>query len=374
MTNILLLNKVESLHKHIRSSKLNELIETSIHQNILAILLKSAYNYNTEQNYNDKLEEMQFNIYAILYYMKVCLKNEEISFDKEVIKIYENYLLKTLKLKINLNSIRASDTVGMSSSHTSGNKRWKTTGKKYFSASPLKLKKPSIKQNSLPLLTKKEKILQTIKSKCINMIDPITQQDFTKFPIKKLDYLIYIQSTIKYKYHCFYVKSLYAAMNSAIQSDEVFKNPLNKVEFSKEDKQKIMTTMKIIYPAIEIPRKKILYRDDIEIITDDNKWIDGIQYINIQVYYYLDIEYHNVFHILKDISIPLHIDERTSPSCTASAILIKIKEIITKGKLMSLTIPFTFHPAFESNIYADEWFDRNTNFNMIKYNAFCAML
>ena len=314
--------------------------------------------------------------------MNVFLKKNH-SYDSDdfetILVVYQNYLINTLNCKIKLNIIHASDTVGISSSHTSGNKRWKSStsvGKKYFS-SPLKLKKKSIKQYSLPLskpLTKKEKILQTIESKCINMKDPITQQDFIDFPRKKLDYLIYIQTTAK-KYHCFYVKSLYAAMNNAIQSGEVFKNPLNKEIFSKDNINAIMTKMKKIYPAIEIPRKKILYRDDIEIDTDYIVF-KNIRFLNIQVYYNLDRNqtYHNVYHILKDISIPLHIDDHPSLSCAGPAILIKITDIIAKGKFMSLTIPFTFHHAFESNIYADDWFDKKNIFKMDKYNAFCAML
>jgi len=383
MKNILLLNKEKSLRKYIHHSRFDYLIDNAIHKNILVTLLESKHNYNTENHYYEKLLEKECDIYARLYYIQVCLqKKNEYNTDLE---IYQNYLINTLNHKIELNMIVDSDTVGISSSRSSGNNRWKTTPstvKRYFSApSPLKLKKNSIKRYSLTTSKKlsKETILHNIESKCINMEDPYTLESFEKFPRKKLNYLIYIQATNN-KYHCFYVKSLYKAMNSLIQSgidlENNFKNPLTNIAFKKVDINQIMAKMSIMYPTIKIPHKKMLYRDDIVIGTDyirDFNRID-VQFLNIRILYYLDKDQtEDCYHVLKDIAIPLHIDNHPSLSCTASAILMKITDIIEKGQLVSLTIPFTFHQAFESNINADDWYT-NDIFNMDKYNAFCAML
>ena len=382
--NILLLNK-QSLHKYINDSRFDYLINKAIHKDILVTLLETRHNYNTENHYYEKLFEKECDIYARLYYIQVFLQKKLTSYDNTNLETYQNYLINTLNQKIKLNIIVDSDTVGISSSRSSGNNRWKTTPstvKRYFSApSPLKLKKKSIKRYSLTTSKKlsKETILHNIESKCINMEDPYTLESFEKFPRKKLNYLIYIQAMNK-KYHCFYVKSLYKAMNSLIQSgidlEDNFKNPLTNVGFKKVDINQIMAKMSIMYPTIKIPRKKMLYRDDIVIgtlyIRDFNR-ID-VQFLNIRILYYLDKgQTEQCYHVLKDIAIPLHIDNHPSLSCTASAILMKITDIIEKGQLVSLTIPFTFHQAFKSNINTDDWYTNNT-FNMDKYNAFCAML
>lgn len=114
----------------------------------------------------------------------------------------------------------------------------------------------------------KAQLVAEINANNLNDEDPYLGEKWENMPLNKLKKVISIVSVINNKTykHAFYVRTLYKFWRYATKSQNSkipFVNPYNRIPFTEENKNTIMTTMMTLYPNITRPSSSALGRKDV---------------------------------------------------------------------------------------------------------------
>jgi hypothetical protein len=341
----------------IRGSRLNTMVLDEMRN----ILFYSSTNKNKREvikNLNDNIEK-----YIALQFIIVIIKDEvEVRrvYSYDNIKTIENHLdlLDSLITKtiINIlfliNSNYNSQTISKSISW-SGTPRSSSSGHSHFQS---KANIDRYKKTKADLVTE-------ITENNINEMDPYLAERWEDMPLKKLRNVI----SIKHKegansYNvAFYVISLYKAWRNSIEDNKPFKNPYTRKNFTDDDKEYILRSIKILYPNIEKP-KIANGRSDIIVETRNNQYYE--ESISYTFNYKLNFEKRPILIHLLSFSIPLSFNTDVEPAYIQQYIFENITYLIKNKKLFGKSMPLKIIPGFK------EYIGKNIIFFKDNYNEY----
>ena len=311
------------------------------------ILFYSSSNKNKREvikNLNNNIEKciaLQFIIFII---------NEEV----EVVRIYSYDNIKTIKNHLDLldslitkriinilfddNSNYNSQSISKSISW-SGTPRSSSSGHSHFQS----------KANIDKYKKKKTDLVAEITKNNINETDPYLAEKWEDMPLKKLRNVISIKHKEGVNTYsvAFYIRTLYQAWNKAVKDSKPFKNPYTRENFTDNDKEYILRSIKILYPNIEKP-KIDNGRSDIIVETRNNFYDD--KSISYTFNYKLNFEKSPILIHLLTFSIPLSFNTDVEPAYIQRYIFENITYLIKNKKLFGKSMPLKIIPGFKEYI------------------------
>ena len=311
------------------------------------ILFYSSSNKNKREvikNLNNNIEKciaLQFIIFII---------KEEV----EVVRIYSYDNIKTIENHFNLldslitktivnilfdnNSNYNSQSISKSISW-SGTPRSSSSGHSHFQS----------KANIARYRKTKADLVAEITKNNINETDPYLAEKWEDMPLKKLRNVISIKHKEGVNTYsvAFYIRTLYQAWNKAVKDSKPFKNPYTRENFTDDDKEYILRSIKILYPNIEKP-KIDNGRSDIIVETRNNFYDD--ESISYTFNYKLNFEKRPILIHLLTFSIPLSFNTDVEPAYIQRYIFENITYLIKNKKLFGKSMPLKIIPGFKEYI------------------------
>ena len=168
-------------------------------------------------------------------------------------------------------------------------------------------------------------------------------------PLKKLRNVISIkhnEGSNTYRV-AFYIRTLYQAWNKAVKDSKPFKNPYTRENFTDDDKEYILRSIKILYPNIEKPKIDNV-RSDIIVETRNNFYDD--ESISYTFNYKLNFEKRPILIHLLTFSIPLSFNTDVEPAYIQRYIFENITYLIKNKKLFGKSMPLKIIPGFKEYI------------------------
>ena len=311
------------------------------------ILFYSSSNKNKREvikNLNNNIEKciaLQFIIFII---------KEEV----EVVRIYSYDNIKTIENHLDLldslitkriinilfddNSNYNSQYISKSISW-SGTPRSSSSGHSHFQS----------KENIARYRKTKADLVAEITENNINEMEPYLVEKWEDMPLKKLRNVISIKHKEGVNTYsvAFYIRTLYQAWNKAVKDSKPFKNPYTRENFTDDDKEYILRSIKILYPNIEKP-KIDNGRSDIIVETRNNFYDD--ESISYTFNYKLNFEKRPILIHLLTFSIPLSFNTDVEPAYIQRYIFENITYLIKNKKLFGKSMPLKIIPGFKEYI------------------------
>jgi len=198
----------------------------------------------------------------------------------------------------------------------------------------------------------------------INDADFYTMDEWKDMSLRKLKSVIVIpyDEGGKQYANAFYIKSLYTAWYMAVKEKKPFLNPSNRKLFSDDDKQKIVTAMKELYPGINEPRYGSTGgRKDVG-ISYVRDYISGD--VVIQIFYmykdtnsrythldrksqfvFIDIRFPNSFNFIDDNDNDN--DGNVPLGYNPTFLFDMINNLMRQNKILGKNIPFKITESFK---------------------------
>jgi len=180
-------------------------------------------------------------------------------------------------------------------------------------------------------------------------MEPYLAEKWEDMPLKKLRNVISIKHKEGVNTYsvAFYIRTLYQAWNKAVKDSKPFKNPYTRENFTDDDKEYILRSIKILYPNIEKP-KIDNGRSDIIVETRNNFYDD--KSISYTFNYKLNFEKRPILIHLLTFSIPLSFNTDVEPAYIQRYIFENITYLIKNKKLFGKSMPLKIIPGFKEYI------------------------
>ena len=327
----------------IRGRGLNNMVLDEM-RNILFYSSSNKNKREVSKNLNDNIEK-----YIALQFIIFIIKEEV-----EVVRIYSYDNIKTIENHFNLldslitktivnilfdnNSNYNSQSISKSISW-SGTPRSSSSGHSHFQS----------KANIARYRKTKADLVAEITKNNINETDPYLAEKWEDMPLKKLRNVISIKHKEGVNTYsvAFYIRTLYQAWNKAVKDSKPFKNPYTRENFTDDDKEYILRSIKILYPNIEKP-KIDNGRSDIIVETRNNFYDD--ESISYTFNYKLNFEKRPILIHLLTFSIPLSFNTHVEPAYIQRYIFENITYLIKNKKLFGKSMPLKIIPGFKEYI------------------------
>tara|TARA_Y100000389_G_C17469478_1_gene528986 strand:+ start:628 stop:2115 length:1488 start_codon:yes stop_codon:yes gene_type:complete len=260
-------------NRRLNDYQLNNIITYELNK----LILDRLNNKKLEKN---DLEELHIYFYILNISTNITNGLSQVCKDKI------DYLQKVIK---NKSLYDVSEQESVSSSPLSGNKRWKIDSKEE---------------------NKRQSLLDKLNEECIDMIDIITQDDFTDYSVEKLKHVVKIGKAKKIdgkeKYNCLYSKSLFNLFKDGVIKGTQVKNPYNIDEIlEEEDLDKAIKVLKKIYPNLLKPTKRSEYNNNIY-YKSSTMVINGYYYMVFDIVYRYEIENNRKYEVvMKSLVVPI---------------------------------------------------------------------
>ncbi len=327
----------------IRGRGLNNMVLDEM-RNILFYSSSNKNKREVSKNLNDNIEK-----YIALQFIIFIIKEEV-----EVVRIYSYDNIKTIENHLDLldslitkriinilfddNSNYNSQYISKSISW-SGTPRSSSSGHSHFQS----------KENIARYRKTKADLVAEITKNNINETDPYLAEKWEDMPLKKLRNVISIKHKEGVNTYsvAFYIRTLYQAWNKAVKDSKPFKNPYTRENFTDDDKEYILRSIKILYPNIEKP-KIDNGRSDIIVETRNNFYDD--KSISYTFNYKLNFEKSPILIHLLTFSIPLSFNTDVEPAYIQRYIFENITYLIKNKKLFGKSMPLKIIPGFKEYI------------------------
>lgn len=327
----------------IRGRGLNNMVLDEM-RNILFYSSSNKNKREVSKNLNDNIEK-----YIALQFIIFIIKEEV-----EVVRIYSYDNIKTIENHLDLldslitkriinilfddNSNYNSQSISKSISW-SGTPRSSSSGHSHFQS----------KANIDKYKKTKTDLVAEITKNNINETDPYLAEKWEDMPLKKLRNVISIKHKEGVNTYsvAFYIRTLYQAWNKAVKDSKPFKNPYTRENFTDNDKEYILRSIKILYPNIEKP-KIDNGRSDIIVETRNNFYDD--KSISYTFNYKLNFEKSPILIHLLTFSIPLSFNTDVEPAYIQRYIFENITYLIKNKKLFGKSMPLKIIPGFKEYI------------------------
>jgi len=327
----------------IRGRGLNNMVLDEM-RNILFYSSSNKNKREVSKNLNDNIEK-----YIALQFIIFIIKEEV-----EVVRIYSYDNIKTIENHLDLldslitkriinilfddNSNYNSQYISKSISW-SGTPRSSSSGHSHFQS----------KENIARYRKTKADLVAEITKNNINETDPYLAEKWEDMPLKKLRNVISIKHKEGVNTYsvAFYIRTLYQAWNKAVKDSKPFKNPYTRENFTDDDKEYILRSIKILYPNIEKP-KIDNGRSDIIVETRNNFYDD--KSISYTFNYKLNFEKRPILIHLLTFSIPLSFNTDVEPAYIQRYIFENITYLIKNKKLFGKSMPLKIIPGFKEYI------------------------
>ena len=215
----------------------------------------------------------------------------------------------------------------------------------------------------------KANLVAEITQNNINDMDPYLAERWEDMPLEKLRNVISIKHTEGTNTYgvAFYIRTLYQAWRNSVKDNKPFKNPYTRKEFTDNDKEYILNSMKLLYPNIETPKIGD-GRSDIIVETTRNSYLhgDGINYIysdgiNISFQYKLKlgIGFEPLLINLLNINIPENFNVDVEPAYIQQYFLDNITYLIKNNKFFGKGMPLKIIPKLHQYIGKSITFKKN---------------
>ncbi len=206
----------------------------------------------------------------------------------------------------------------------------------------------------------KANLVAEITQNNINDTDPYLAERWEDMPIEKLRNVISIKHTEGTNTYgvAFYIRTLYQAWRNSVKDNKPFKNPYTRKEFTDNDKEYILNSMKLLYPNIETPKIGD-GRSDIIVETTRNSYlcVDGINYQAVDGIYIsfkyklkLGIDFEPLLINLLNINIPENFNVDVEPEYIQQYFLDNITYLIKNNKFFGKGMPLKIIPKLHQYI------------------------